>query len=278
MVTLWQTASIPRVVARVGQDGASDVTLSPGLSFTSGTSQFRGAASLDGANYWATGSNQPVQYGSLSSAAVTPVSTGPVSNNRCVNLFGSQLFISTGFANPTPGTAKGVYSLPSLLTDSSSGIPINSTVAIDTGDASSPFDFVLFDTNADSAFDRAYIADDRTAATGGGLLRYDLSGGAWSLTYTLTDGLGGAGLRGLTGLINAAGQAELWATTAPAVDGPNALVRITDLGGASAFNTLATAAPNTIFRGVDFAPVPAPGAWVVLSSGAACVLRRRRPH
>src|SRR5262249_22050903 len=122
---------------------------------------------------------------------------------------------------------------------------------------------------AGTGFDTLYVADDRTTVNGGGIQRWVYDGANWNLTATLATAGGGA--RGLTGSI-AGSTVALYATTAETTQ--NTLITFTDAltaaGGAfSAATVLATAPTNTVFRGVDFTPVPEPGG-LLLCSLAAC--------
>jgi hypothetical protein len=88
------------------------------------------------------------------------------------------------------------------------------------------------------------------------------------------------GVRGITGLVNADNSVTIYVTT------ETTLRRLTDTAAWNAditgsFTTLATAANNTRFRGIAFAPIPEPGALamggaVLLLGGSAWLVRRRR--
>lgn len=157
------------------------------------------------------------------------------------------------------------------------------------GPNASPYGFVLFDTNADSTLDLAYIADDRTAA-GGGLQKWTLTGTGWANSWALlvsgsntlssTAGTGFAGLRGLTGSYDN-GVATLFTTTTEANN--NRLISIVDSGVIpTAATGIATAGSNFVFRGVDITsvvPVPEPSTYalaVIGAAGAGLLARRRR--
>lgn len=132
-----------------------------------------------------------------------------------------------------------------------------------------------------------YAADDGSIGSAstnrGGLQKWVLNSttGNWELAYRITGGLT-AGLRGLAGTVDASGNVILYATTADAINATtgNKLVAVVDTGAASVFTTLATAAGNTAFRGVDFTPgspvIPAPGAAALLAMGGLIAGRRRR--
>jgi hypothetical protein len=166
------------------------------------------------------------------------------------------------------------------------------------GSVAEAYGFVLFDTNNDSTLDLAYVADDRTTVTAGGINRFDFSGGAWSQTGSafrfdtssslLTTGTAAAGgslvsIRGLTGSYDAAtSTATLFATTTQTSN--NSLISFLDTGSLSTsttFNTLQSAGTNYVFRGVDVSPVavPEPSTYAiaaVATLGMANLMRRRR--
>jgi MYXO-CTERM domain-containing protein len=131
--------------------------------------------------------------------------------------------------------------------------------------------------------DTLYVADsgnpknDSTVSTGnsigdGGLQKWSFINGSWTLDYTLYQGLslvpntassGTTGLIGLTGEV-VGGTVDLFATNATIGDEDQTyLFGISDMLAATAastadterFTTLDTAAPDTVIRGVAFAPV-----------------------
>jgi len=167
------------------------------------------------------------------------------------------------------------------------------------------FPFGIWFANANTL----YVADegDGTLADAGnsrlaGLQKWIFNGTSWSLTYVLQNGLNlgqqysvpnyptslnpaPAGLRNITGRVNADGTATIWAITATvSTNGdqgadPNQLVTITDVvanTSASAaanepFILLETAAYGAVLRGVSFtpgtvAPTPAPSLAVTSSA------------
>ena len=132
----------------------------------------------------------------------------------------------------------------------------------------------------------------------GGLQKWVLIGGNWTLQYTLSAGLGlvanssasgVTGLLGLTGVVNG-DSVELYATSYTIGDlDQSYLFGITDslsatTKSATAFTTLAAAPVNSNFKGVSFAPnavaaVPEPASWAMMIAGfalAGATMRRRR--
>ena len=148
-----------------------------------------------------------------------------------------------------------------------------------------------------------YVTDSGDPKAGGigdgGLQKWSDASGTWKLEYTLSTGLnlvsdtsssGTSGLFGLTGKV-VGNNVELFATNSTLTDtGQTYLYGISDsLSATSAsqvtgesFSVLETAAADTDFKGVSFAPVtpvPLPAtAWLMLSGlgGIAAFARKKR--
>ena len=224
-----------------GNNFRSVVPTSSSTFYTAGTST---GSPVTGGVWYYNGSSF-VQISALTGTALT--------NTRVVGLFGGQLYVSAA-----SGTFLGISAV-------GSGVPTTSgqatTLVVNMGTGASPYGFAFADTNKDGTNDRVYIADDRTT-TAGGLYRYDLVAGTWTLrwnrlfgtsnTLTTTAGTGVVGGRGLS-MTYDAGSATIIVSTADGTG--NRLVKIVD-GSAdgstvpTTYTTLATAAANTIIRGV----------------------------
>jgi hypothetical protein len=164
----------------------------------------------------------------------------------------------------------------------------------------SPEDFFFANATTLYVADSGAPKNDSAATHGGdgGLQKWSLIGGNWTLDYTLSAGLnlvsngaalGTTGLLGLTGLV-VDGQVQLFATNYTVGDTDQTwLFGITDSLDAltrpvgESFNILATAPSDTTFKGVAFAPqsaaVPEPATYALLIAGFGLVgglLRRRR--
>ncbi|HEU4326790.1 MAG TPA: CARDB domain-containing protein [Roseiflexaceae bacterium] len=255
------SATTNRIIGRIDSSGAINTTtrISDGYN----TDNIRAAVTDDGTGFWASGNGATntggVRYVAFgSSGASTQLSTS-VTNTRVPGIFGGQLYVSA-----SSGTFRGVSTVGSGL-PTTGGQTIAGLPGFPTASGPSSYSFVLFDLSAAVAgLDTAYVADDRSIASGGGLQKWTFNGSTWTLAYTLSSGLAG-GLRGLTGISGA--NPVLYATTADA--SANKLVTITDTGAGAAFTTLATAPTNTIFRGVALAPVaPQPDLAVAVSGPA----------
>lgn len=238
LASVASTASIatPRVIARIGLDEVVDTSTTITNAFSG--NNIRSATSTDGTQFWAAGANSGVNHVLLGgSSAVALNSTTPL-NVRTVQIHGGQLYCSS--------SSSGFYYVHPVGT----GIPTTSgqTVAVlpgfGTTSGPSSYDFFFADANT------LYIADDRSSGGLGGIYKYAFAAGSWSLQYQLSAGPT-TGLRGLTGTVQG-GTATLFATTT--LLSTNHVLAVTDTGPTSTFTTLATAATNTVFRGLRLIP------------------------
>ncbi|HZJ14179.1 MAG TPA: hypothetical protein VFD27_03970, partial [Chthoniobacteraceae bacterium] len=224
----------PREVATVDGNGNFAVA-------ASSTTQFSGQNIRNGVtdglnNYWASGSASPggTYYYGFTAPAITV--QGTITSTRVQNIQNASLYMSTA---TTTGSGPGVYGFPGTPAAAAPA-----TIFISTGVGTSPYGFAI-----NSVGTIAYIADDRTIATGGGIQRWNNSLGTWSLAYTLNTG---SGTRGL--VVDWSGPNPIvYATTAETSN--NRLVAVTDTGAGSVSVTLASVGANKAFRGVAFAPL-----------------------
>jgi len=255
-------SSAPRVVNAVDLVGSGGVGVASQLVSTTTSfpaNNIRSAFS-DGTTTWAVGANTGV----VAFPGETVVSNTVV-NNRVVNSFNGNLYFSTG-----SGASRGIYQV------GTSGLPDTagqtSTSIINAGGTASSYAFAI-----NPAGDVAYLADDRTVATGGGIQKWTLSGSTWTLAGTFTNLNGTESARGLAVDFSGANPV-LYATTTAT---QNRLVALTDTGAnfTDQFTTLAIAPTNEAFRGVVlFTPVPEPATILGIAAfGAFAVggLRRR---
>ncbi len=238
-----------RVIGRVDASGTIDTSTAIN-QFNS--NNIRGAASTDGFDVWAVGANTGVFYtniGSTGSAGGTVA--GIVTNLRTVDIFGGQLYFSS-----STGTFRGISTVGTGTPTTSGQTVTLITPPYGIGNAS-PYQFFFADlTTSVAGLDTLYVADDRATASGGGIAKFSLVGGSWALT-DIYAGTGTVGARGLTGVVNGS-NVTLYATTTET--SANRLISITDTSGyngrlSGTATTLATAATNTVFRGVAPAPL-----------------------
>ena len=252
------SSTVPRAVGVINHLGSFSVTAS-----TSGSLAFSGgsvsSAISDGHNYWMSGTAaDPANGGIWSSTgagAPTQVSAGSLRNARISN---GNLGYTTGSGTP------GVYQFAGVPT----GAATASSLFAITSPLPGPNAFAISpDGNT------AYVADDGGFLSRG-VQKWVNNGGTWTLAYRLAVG-GNAGTRQLT--VEWGANPIIFATTSELVS--NRVVEVFDNGSAasSTVTTLDTAAANTLYRGVDFAPIPEPSTVAVLALGlAAFGLYRKR--
>ncbi len=243
-VSATTATAVRRAVARVDAAGNVDTSTLLGDGFSGDNA--RGAVTVDGTAFWAsgngTGANGGLLYATLgSSAAPVQVLAAP-SNTRVAGLFFGQLYTTSGTAS-----FDGVASV-------GAGQPVTTgqTATLLTAAGGSPYAFAVLDLSAAvPGVDTIYVADDRSPATGGGVQKWTSNGATWSLAATFASGLPTVGVRGLVALASPP-RVRIVATTA---ESPSRLVTYLDDGTASPpLTVLATAAASTAYRGVALSP------------------------
>jgi hypothetical protein len=313
--TSLSTASnyIPRVVALVSANGTVDTSTAVTNVFNGNNA--RSAVTTNGQTFYISGQGQSgdttegvfmVQKGSSTATAINTSY-----DTRSVQIIGNQLYVSQdskvgtgqtayiatlGSAGNLPTGSTTASVLPGLSTGSTNS-PIPGTIALSNGNGNnvnassgkiymSPENYFLANSTT------MYVADGGDPKAGGlgdgGLQKWTLSNGTWTLDYTLSAGLnlvsdksasGTSGLFGLTGEV-VGNQVELFATNSTLTDlGQTYLYGISDtLSATSAsqvtgesFSVLATAPADTNFKGVAFAPVPLPTSLSLFLSGLSAL-------
>jgi hypothetical protein len=256
-------AAVNRVIGRIDLSGNIDTTTSLGDAYNG--SNIRSVTSSDGVNFWTGGnggSGQGASAGTRYTTLGSTTSTGlhaTTTNVRVVNLFNGQLYADSSSV-PILGVGTVGTGMPTTSGQTYSLLPgFPSTVT------HSSYDFWFKDANT------VYVADDGSAANGGGIQKWTLSGGTWSLAYTLgNNGTTTTAVRGLAGTVDGSGNAVLYGTTG------SALVSVTDTGSGSTVSTLATAGANTAFRGVELLVVPEPTTAALTGFGLLALVLFRR--
>jgi autotransporter-associated beta strand protein len=244
-----------RVVAVI--NGAGSVDTSRAFTMLSG-SNYRRVVSIDGSDFWAAGQGGIVYTGTASSGTGTSLLTG---NTRSVGLTNGSLFASTASSSFNgAGSSLGIYQIGTAIAPTSAPAASEIVNIINTGTGSSPYGFQF-----NSSMTIAYVADDRATASGGIQKWISDGSGTWTLAYTLGTGAANVGARSLAVDWSNPSEPKIYATTSEASNAPNRLIAITDTGASSAAMTLATAASNTVLRGVDMALLPA--VWTSSSAG-----------
>lgn len=240
-VSTTNAAATGRVIGVAYANGSIDTSSSmPNFS----TGSIRTAASTDCNDLWAAGSNDGVRYVTRGSvgAAATQISGGST-NNRQLNVFGGQLYVTT---------ASGALRLATVGTGTptTSGQTITNLPGLPTS-TGSPYSFFFADlTGSVVGVDTLYVADD-TSVTGG-LLKYSLVSGSWVANGSII-----GPLRGLTATV-AGTSVTLYGTSA--TGSANTLVKVTDGNGyngalSGSLSLVATAGVNTRFAGVAIVPL-----------------------
>jgi predicted extracellular nuclease len=234
------SAIVNRIVARV--DGAGSVDTSTRINSAYSANNIRSAVTNDGSGFWVAGSSTGLSYVPFgSSGASTQLNS---LNSRVVNIFNNQLYDSS-----QSGTNIGINTVGVGL-PTTTGQTVTAIIPGLTSATSNPYAYVLLDRDAGVAgLDTLYIADQSA-----GLLKYSFNGSTWTARGSIT-----GNLTGLTGVVNGS-SVDLYATNGTAAG--NSLVKFTDTTPfttnlTGTFTTLKTAAANTIFKGVAFAPTVA---------------------
>lgn len=242
------SAIVNRAVGVLDATGAFTLPARTDQGFS--LSNVRSAVTVDGSAFWMAGNGGGGSGGVWHVVGTTDTQVyNTIGNLRVLGIGSGNLYFTTG--------ASGVIGLHQIP-----GLPVSggsSASQVISSPATGPYDFAISDTGT-----VVYIADDSTV----GIQRWEKSGDTWSLAYTLGTGVANVGARGLTVDWEAANPI-LYAVTEETA--ANRLIRIEDTGAGSAAITLATAAANTVFRGVEFNPIPEPGPAALLGLGAAAM-------
>ena len=250
-----------RVIARVGFNGVVEIGTKVAHADMFPNGAFRAVASVDGSGYWAAGGTNGTRYVAHGATSTKNLSA-TVTNQRSIGIYDNQLFLCH-----SSGTAVSrIYQIGTQLSSTDSagattlpGIPTTAGVTA--------ADFFFADLSESVAGpDVLYVADE---TSGSGLIKYSLVGGSWVENSRVTTPT----LRGLAGERTAAGVA-IFGTRNNGTE----LVKLYDNGGYNAaisgsFTALATAATNTAFRGMAFAPVDATLSLTLLTFSASTTSR-----
>lgn len=244
-VTGTTAATTNRVIGRIAADGTINTTTRISDAFDA--NNIRAAVSANGSTFYAVGANGGVRFLPLGNTGpTTALSTGTPTNLRTINIVGGNLYVGASSSN-----SYGVLQV-------GSGLPVAAgqafTLLPGFPVASGPSSFSFFFTDQSPTvpgLDVVYVADDRTP-TGGGIQKWSLVGGTWTLNGTIASAT--AALRGLTG--KTTGTVVTLVAT-----GASGLYSVDDAAGynvapstATLPAALVTAPTNTTFRGVALAP------------------------
>jgi len=250
------SANVNRVIGRIDSAGLVDTTTTT-TAFSANS--IRSVVSNDGSQFWSSGGNGGAQYSSaLGGSTSTQVNNTGATNNRQLNIFNGQLYIASA-----SGASRGINTIGTGLPTTPEAMTLLTGTGSITG--TSPNDYYLSSGNV------LYIADDSTTAGVGGLQKWELSAGVWSRTANFVPANGGR-LRQMTGTTGNDGSTLLYITVIDSTGIPS-IQSFTEAGG---FTPIVTGVANTAWRGIDFAPIPTPGALSVLGMAGLLAARRRR--
>ncbi|MBW4652836.1 MAG: DUF4347 domain-containing protein [Kaiparowitsia implicata GSE-PSE-MK54-09C] len=250
---------VSRVFGRVDGSGTVDTTTSINDAFRSEPGGIRGVVTSDGTGFWATGGGNSstagvryVPYGNVGSSTLL---AGTPATNRSIDIVQGELYFSSGSGGFVP-VSKVNGALPTTSGQTVSLLPgLNGNSPAGNPGA---WEFVFLDrTDTVAGVDTFYLSANNN------IHKYSFNGTSWATQGTFASTTFGSGdFTGLTGRING-GAVELFAVVGTATG--NKLVSVTDTAAynetfaAGTTQTIATAAANTVFRGVAFSPMlPAP--------------------
>jgi autotransporter passenger strand-loop-strand repeat protein len=274
---------VPRVIADIGYNGTVDT--STALYNIDNENNPRSVVTENGTTFYVSGqgngddTTQGVFLANDGATSATPIDTS--TDTRALQIYNGQLFVSRDSTEGVGGqistydaTLPTTATAPTVLPGISSAVTLTAAQENGINDAEVGQSVNLSPENYFFATpDILYVADSGSPKEGGigdgGLQKWVYSGGTWTLAYTLSAGLdlvpdtaasGTTGLIGLTGTV-VGGNVELYATNYTITEtGQSYLFGISDslaattLPASESFTTLVTAAPDTIIRGISFAP------------------------
>lgn len=290
-VSAFSSSAYPnRTIARVDVAGNVDSS----TRFNAAGTTPRSTVTTNGTDLWwsgdtGSGNTGGIRYLTLGSttsgvalaqgsgaSATTAGQPAPVPYNaRVLNIFGNQLYGSSGVAVGSGVNAvsfRGVFNVGTALptTANQLGSLIVGSGTANAGLQDSPYDFFFADAST------LYVGDDDTTAPAtGGVSKWTLSGSTWTKQWQALPA-GATGVRALAGVTDAGtGVVDVYGVTAVS-SGQNQLVKLVDtLSGtvAPSFNVLATAPNSYLFRGVAMSPVavPEPSSMAIVCVGAMAV-------
>jgi len=263
-LTGFTSTNVFRAVATI--DGYGNFALPITNSHIYSTYNIRGAVSDGLGNFWVSGSGGTgasiangeigIIYvgGSSLETNVTVTETG-TGNERCLNIYNNDLYLSTGSGSGLFG--RGIYLVSNSVTGgipTNTGSTANNTNIMQTGSTSGPYDFAI-----NAAGTIAYVAEDNL----GGIIKFTstgLPGALWVSNYTISALTPGAPAADTNAEAVTADFTQnppvIYATTGEGAG--DRLIQIVDNGPASTATLLATAPAGTIYRGVRFVPAAYP--------------------
>lgn len=232
-------AAVPRAIGTVNNSGAYTLAFSDTNALFNSV-YMKTAASPDGiSQFWSVG-GAGVVYSSLNLPDV--LITNSPGGRYISEIFSNDLYVSL---------SGGLYHF--------GGLPTAATQATKLFTSSNPNDFAISPDGQ-----TIYVTDgSNIAQSGGGVQRWDLAGGVWTMTYTYSTppflGTGNNGPDGLTVDFSnfAGGGASGFGAVIYGTSGQgqtNSLFQIVDLDGGETPTVLYQFGPNQVGRGIRFGP------------------------
>jgi len=196
-----------------------------------------------------------------------------VAANLGGNFRNGRIFGGTGFVLQQSSTAANI------VVSQVGGTSLAPTIAGLAGltNISSAQDFYMLDSAGTGTFDLLYITTN-TSATAGSILKFQNVSGTWTPRGSAVT----TGLFALAAEVLPTGGIALYATSGNGATSANTVLGFNDTAGAG-FNialggatTLYTTGVNTTLKGIELAPIPAPGSLALLGLGGLVAIRRRR--
>jgi hypothetical protein len=253
---------VPRAAGTVDINGdfilQARVASGSGQLFAGGT--FRGVVSDGRGNFWAGGQNGGIVYLGTNAPQVKIDAAGGGAI-RDMTMVGGSIYFSSSQFPASPATA-GIVAFNGAPTNvSAPAMVINVTDAQNQGlipNATGTPNQKGFYINPQLTI--AYVVDMRTAATGGGIYRFNGSGtgapGSWTFAYTLNDS-SLATPKEVIADFSGTDPVLYVLTGASSTLAPNRLVKGTDSGAQSTFSELLVAPSGDELLGITFAPAEA---------------------
>ncbi len=185
-------------------------------------------------------------------------------NSRNMHTFGGTSFV---LQQSTVATT--------IVVSSIGGTPSSPTVTGLTGltNSNTAVDFYMVASAGDANYDLLYLS------TTAGISKFQNVAGTWTARGSATVA---GGLFGLAARLDPAGGVDLFATTGGGANNANTVTKFVDASapGANislgAGSVLFTTPNNTTLKGIELAPVPAPGSLALLGLAGLAARRRRR--
>ncbi len=259
--------AVNKVITRVDPFGSLASTVVTNASAYS-SNNFRGVTSSDGLNYWMAGNGTAttggVKYvahqGSTTGVAATQVAVPNSANTRVPYIYGSSLYVSTA-----SGTT-GVYSVTGLPTSGT----VTATPIVSSGAAVDPYALVVVNNGGTNVM---YVQSNSNRV----INKYYQSAGVWTAAGSYTPAVG---YYGITATVTGTTVNIFCANNTNIVTFNDATGATTSVSGIPSVTNLATAATNTIFRGITFAPFTATvsGNATVCSGGSSVITFNGTPN